>query len=173
MVLAGGSPAFAARLSRLFATWCFAVTFVCLLGGSQLVLYQTGLSTASVRIASQSAVVELALTEEQRRKGLSFRASHSLGDSMLFVFDTPFTLTFSMRDTLLPLSIGFFGADCTLNSVREMHVDSKLIYSSDKPSLLALEMPSGWFTQSGVVVGDELRLSSVGKVDIDLPCTQS
>ena len=51
--------------------------------------------------------VELAENFEDRKKGLMFRQTLDLGSGMLFVYESPQTVNFWMKNTLIPLDIAF------------------------------------------------------------------
>jgi uncharacterized membrane protein (UPF0127 family) len=106
--------------------------------------------------------VEIAETEEQQEKGLMFRKTLKENEGMLFVFQEEKVLTFWMKNTLIPLSIGFFDKGKKLFEVQEMQpispVDQKpKVYQSKKPALYALEMPKGWFSKKKIKEGLTLK----------------
>ena len=61
--------------------------------------------------------VELALTPEQRRRGLMHRRELAPDAGMLFVFDAPGVQAMWMKDTPLSLDLLFFGGDGVLLGV--------------------------------------------------------
>ena len=52
--------------------------------------------------------VEVASTSKERGLGLAGRSSLSENSGMLFVYEKPEVVRFWMKNTLIPLSIGFF-----------------------------------------------------------------
>ena len=74
----------------------------------------------------------------------------SLGelDGMLFAWDSPLQVSFWMKNTLIPLDIGFFDEANSLFLVVAMvpcTVDPCPSYPSEMPVRYALEAPPGFF----------------------------
>lgn len=120
-------------------------------------------STAELEIEGKKLIVEIADTPEALSKGLSGRKELPEGTGMLFVFKKPAPLSFWMKDTLIPLCIGYFDADKKLINIEEMTppkegASSFLIYKSLSPALYALEVPSGWFSKNGIRKGSKFTL---------------
>ena len=74
----------------------------------------------------------------------------SLGDldGMVFTWEEPLTVSFWMKNTLIPLDIGYFDAERRLFGVLEMTpctADPCLTYPSGQPVLYALEALPGFF----------------------------
>lgn len=64
-----------------------------------------------ITVGSQRLRVQVADTQEERALGLMYRETLESFDGMLFVFDDDSTAGFTMSRTLIPLTIGFYGAD--------------------------------------------------------------
>ncbi|MDO6459974.1 DUF192 domain-containing protein [Granulosicoccaceae sp. 1_MG-2023] len=120
-------------------------------------LPQAKLPAITLSIGSVSLLAEVADTDGERRAGLARREELAAGDGMLFVYrqDTP--LYFTMRDTLIPLSIAFIDADGRIFSIQSMQPGSQTLYSPGTPGRYALEVPQGWFRDNGIRVGDRVR----------------
>lgn len=111
---------------------------------------------ARIRLGNEVLTVEIAKTFETRSKGLMGRAELPEGQGMLFIYEKAERLVFWMKDTLIPLSVGFFDEDQTLTSVLDMDppIGNSLIkYRSKAPSLYALEVPQGWFEKHQIQIG--------------------
>ena len=105
--------------------------------------------------------VEVADSEAEREVGLMGRTSLPTDAGMVFLFDAPTTVSFWMKDTLLPLSIAFWDADGRIVGILDMEpceADPCPIYGPDVPYVGALEANLGFFADRGVAVGDEVRL---------------
>lgn len=63
--------------------------------------------------------VEEAKTKEEKAKGLSDRKSLADNSGMIFYFDEPETVSFWMKDTLIPLDIIFINDDDEVISVKQ------------------------------------------------------
>ena len=98
--------------------------------------------------------IPLAETQEQQTKGLSGRLD--IGQGMLFRFPYPEQLTFWMRNTLVPLSIGFFDEQGRLFKIEEMQANTDDLHFSGQEAIDALELPQGQFQTLGLPVGTKL-----------------
>ena len=93
--------------------------------------------------------LELAITPEQRRKGLSGRPILATDAGMLFVFDREAHWTFWMKDTLIPLDILFFDGDAHIVDIQTMQPepgvpDADLYrYQPTSPAQYVLEINAG------------------------------
>jgi uncharacterized membrane protein (UPF0127 family) len=101
---------------------------------------------------------EIAVTEEERSRGLMYRKSLPDGKGMLFVFDRDHILSFWMKDTLIPLSIAFIAYDGRILEIRDMRPQNLNSVQSSRAARYALEVPQGWFGRAGVGAGDRLVL---------------
>lgn len=111
-----------------------------------------------IRLAGKTITVEVADTNERRARGLMFRTELPEDQGMLFIFDREQPLSFWMKNTLIPLSIGYFDKQKKLIDVQEMEPAvageiSPRSYPSKRPGQYALEMPKGWFTKHKVILG--------------------
>ena len=115
---------------------------------------------ARLRLAKKEIAVELAKSPQQQARGLMFRKSLPQDTGMLFIYNEEQRLSFWMKNTFIPLSIGFFDKNQTLVDVQEMEpvkseVQSRIpTYQSLKPAKYALEMPPGWFKKNKIRLGE-------------------
>jgi uncharacterized membrane protein (UPF0127 family) len=125
------------------------------------------LKTEKIKVGSREIVVEIADTSEARERGLMYRKSMPANEGMLFIFDSAQPLAFWMKNTLIPLSIGYFDANRKLLGTHEMtpavmgEVQPKT-YPSQGDAKYALEMNKGWFTQHKIKPGAQLTLPAQG-----------
>ena len=106
--------------------------------------------------------VYIADTPDLRARGLMGREHLPAGTGMLFVYDSDTTGTFWMRDTLIPLSIGFFDADGDAVAFFDMEpctTPNCPSYGPDTAYRHALEVPQGWFDEQGVDLDWNLDVS--------------
>ncbi|MDR2481544.1 MAG: DUF192 domain-containing protein [Spirochaetaceae bacterium] len=101
---------------------------------------------------------EIARTTDERASGLMFRKSLADGSGMLFVFDDDSTLSFWMKNTLIPLSIAYINKDGVIMEIHDMKPKDLSPVQSRRPLRYALEVPLGWFDKSGVAQGDILNV---------------
>lgn len=98
--------------------------------------------------------LELALTPEQRARGLMFRETLAENAGMLFIFPRESNGGFWMRNTSVPLSIAYLGRDGQVLDIQDMQPFDERSHRPASRYWLALEVNQGWFAQHGVVVGD-------------------
>lgn len=114
-------------------------------------------NSAALSIDGIAVRAEIADTPEERERGLMERAGLCTDCGMLFVFETAARYDFWMKDTPLPLSIAFIGADGRVLNLDEMQPETKTLHSAQGDALYALEMTAGWFTAHGIKRGDKVE----------------
>lgn len=128
--------------------------------------------THQLELGGSKIIVEIADTEKSLREGLKGRNHLPEGHGMLFVFETPRILSFWMKDTLIPLSIGFFDENQVLLQIADMFPPENQEeplpqFSSKAPAQYALEVPLDWFRNHQVFPGMKFSFqdrSSSGKL---------
>lgn len=108
-----------------------------------------------MKIGIAILTVELADTPEKLSKGLMDRQKMGEDEGMLFVFPDEEVRHFWMKNTFIPLSIGFFSRDKKLLEIQDMDAVRSAVeipknYSSKKPATYALEVNRGWFSRHKV-----------------------
>jgi uncharacterized protein len=104
--------------------------------------------------------VDVAETEEQRAFGLMMRESLPEDEGMLFVFFEDSTSAFTMRNTLIPLSVAFFDFDGEILKILDMEPCEEEPCPSYDPGVTyrgALEVNQGAFESWDVGVGDKVN----------------
>jgi uncharacterized membrane protein (UPF0127 family) len=77
---------------------------------------------------------------------------------MLFVHPDEEQLSFTMDDTLIPLSIAFMNSEGRIVDIQDMKPLTEGPYISAKLAQYALEVNQGFFEEHGVKVGDKAEL---------------
>lgn len=108
-------------------------------------------------IQDQQLVVEVALSPEQRSRGLMHRQELSADAGMLFILDPQPRQCFWMRNTYIPLTLAYLDENFTLLQLSDMQPLSDELHCADQPSSFALEVNQGWFEQHDVEIGQQLR----------------
>jgi uncharacterized membrane protein (UPF0127 family) len=111
-----------------------------------------------VELGSKKLFVEIADSNEERQMGLMFRTSLQENTGMLFVFEQPSSRSFWMKNTNIPLDIGYFSSNGTLLEIYPLtpHSTQSVASSSDQIQM-ALEVPQGWFQKNNITPGSLLK----------------
>lgn len=117
-----------------------------------------------LQIGSQTLLVEIADTQEKTSLGLMYRKELKNGQGMLFIFPDEQVRSFWMKNTFIPLSIGYFNAKKELIDIQDMSpVGSEMqthlpTYVSVGPAQYALEVPRGWFAKHKIGLKEKFKL---------------
>jgi uncharacterized membrane protein (UPF0127 family) len=112
-----------------------------------------------LKIQKRVLLVEIADTPAKRSTGLMYRKSLGKNEGMLFVYPEEDFLSFWMKNTFIPLSIGFFDKNGVLLETYDMRPNQTLeTYESRKKAIYALEVNQGWFRENGIAPGAVLIL---------------
>ena len=106
--------------------------------------------------------VELALTPEEKTRGLMHREHLAEGHGMLFVFPNEEVRTFWMKNTLVPLDMIFIRADGRVAGV--VHSAEPLTTTPrtvGRPSKYVLEVPGGYARAMGIDEGARVRFEGI------------
>jgi len=115
-------------------------------------------NTIPLELAGQTLQVELAITDAQKARGLMYRREMPDNNGMLFIYESPAPAAYWMKNTFLPLSIAFIGADRRIINMTDMAPNnSTRTYPSRGPCQYVLEVNQGWFERHGVKEGDVVR----------------
>ena len=115
-----------------------------------------------IRIGVHTLQLELARTPKTRETGLMHRESLPTGEGMLFVFENPQPQRFWMKNTRIPLDIGYFSADGKLKEVhRGRPYDLSGMPSRAQDLQFVVELNAGEFKRMGIGLGSRLNLDSV------------
>lgn len=117
---------------------------------------------AILSIGSVKLDVEIANTDKKRSTGLMFRENLSDNQGMLFAYEKEDILYFWMKNTYIPLTIGFFDTEQKLIQILDMdpsNLPKPHVYVSNKPAKFALEVNRDWFKMNKISVGDKFTLS--------------
>jgi uncharacterized membrane protein (UPF0127 family) len=115
----------------------------------------------SLEIVTKTGVrmfsVEMAVTDEQRAKGLMYRKELADGRGMLFDFTPEQSISMWMKNTYISLDMIFIGADGRVTRVAEnTEPESTRIVSSGGPAKAVLEVIAGTARKYGIAQGDQV-----------------
>ncbi len=141
-----------ARLSAVLAFLILAVLMAGRAGAAE---------EMTVEIATKSGVrvfaVELAVTDEERAKGLMYRKQLPDGRGMLFDFQREQPVSMWMKNTFIPLDMIFIARDGRIVRIAEnTEVQSERIISSGAPVIAVLEVIAGTARKYGIAPGDRV-----------------
>lgn len=119
-----------------------------------------------------SFTVDVVDDNAARAQGLMFVENMPTLTGMLFVYDRPQSVSFWMKNTLLPLDMLFVAPDGEVLRLHENAIPGDLtpIPGGDGVQMV-LEINGGLSRRLGIAVGDVLRHPSFG-ADAILPCEQ-
>ncbi len=101
--------------------------------------------------------VELAVTSEQKTKGLMFRREMPQNQGMLFEFGQPRIVLMWMKNTILPLDMIFMKSDGTIARIAENTTPFSLdTISSEVKVSFVLELNAGEAARTGMAPGQKM-----------------
>jgi uncharacterized protein len=120
-----------------------------------------GAEQQTLEIASKSGVhvfaVELAVTDEERARGLMYRRSVPESYGMLFDFKRDQEVTMWMRNTYVSLDMIFIQSDGRIRRIAEStETESDKIIPSGGPVRAVLEVVAGTARKLGIEPGDRV-----------------
>ncbi|MBS7545062.1 DUF192 domain-containing protein [Ancylobacter oerskovii] len=102
--------------------------------------------------------VEIAVTADERAKGLMYRTELAPNSGMLFDFAVPQPVYMWMKNTYLPLDMLFIRADGRIARIAADTTPlSTRTIESGEPVRGVLELPAGTAKARGIAVGDRVR----------------
>jgi len=110
-----------------------------------------------IEVGEEVFRIEVARTDEQRRKGLMHRSSIGENEGMLFVFERDQHMSFWMKNTEIPLSIAYISKDGTIREIHDLEPHSQRTVESRFAVRYALELPRGAFSRAGAEPGDVIE----------------
>jgi len=106
--------------------------------------------------------LQLALIQSEQSKGLMHRDSMPADHGMLFLFKQPEPRAFWMRNTRIPLDIGYFDASGRLLEIHSLYpYDENSVPSRSQEVLIAVETNRGWFAQNKMMPGAQIDLEAL------------
>lgn len=117
-----------------------------------------------ISLGSNLVQLQLALSPAEQSKGLMFRDTMDHDHGMCFLFKTADQRNFWMKNTRLPLDIGYFDSSGRLLEVYALYPhDETSVRSRSRDILIAVEMNQGWYAKNGVAAGDRLDLKALAQ----------
>ena len=105
---------------------------------------------------------QIAVFDSEKMRGLMFRESLPENNGMVFVYDSPTQASFWMKNTLIPLDIGFFDKNGVLTEVKKLYPQNlDAVKSSRSDILFCIEMNAGWFDKNNVKSSAKLDMKKL------------
>jgi uncharacterized protein len=115
-----------------------------------------------IKIGDRIVKVQVAVLPAEQQRGLMFRKTLGPDEGMLFAFARTQRMTFYMRNTSVPLDIGYLSPTGELKEIYPMYAfDETTVASRSTDLQYALEMNQGWFKDRGVKPGARLDLKTL------------
>ena len=115
----------------------------------------------AIKVGSQVVQMQLAILPHEIQQALMFRKTLGPDEGMVFIYDRPQQMSFWMRNTELPLDIGYFDSDGYLKEVYNLLPHDERPIQSLGLRQFALEMNQGWYRQHRLQAGDEIDLAAL------------
>ena len=112
-----------------------------------------------ISIEKVNLCVELAISQREKSKGLMYRKDLSNSDGMLFIWKNEDKRCMWMKNTYIPLDLGFFREDMTLIEVKDLTPRSLESVCSSEPAKYALELSKGWFSSHNIENNSKIVLN--------------
>lgn len=105
---------------------------------------------------------ELAILPKERYKGLMYRDRLEDGRGMFFIFEDAAPQRFWMKNTRIPLDIGYFSPQGILLEIHAAKpFDLSGVPSRSNKVQFVLELNQGDFSKMGIRIGDRIQLSEI------------
>ncbi len=146
------------------ALWLILLAFQTSLPAAAAAAEPLWFETSPLSIVSGTGVhnftVELAVTPEQRARGLMFRQNLAADAGMLFDFGAPGKVAMWMKNTLISLDMIFIRSDGIIANISSDTVPMSLSpVPSNGPVRGVLELRAGTAARLGIRPGDRVRHS--------------
>ena len=116
-----------------------------------------GLRTVDLNVGGTPLKAEVADTQESMANGLMYRSALPDGQGMLFVLGPARQASFWMKNTKIPLSIGYIDGNAVLREEHDMQpFDERTIRSTSNEICYALEVNQGWFQKHHIDPGTKI-----------------
>jgi len=110
--------------------------------------------------------LEVAVTNEQKEKGLMNRSSLANNRGMVFVFRPARNVTFWMKDTLISLDMIFINNGSIVKIVKgAIPNQTEIVYPSDSEVTEVVEVNSGFSDNHGLQIGDRVIFENISHID--------
>ena len=147
--------------------FCLFITVASSCKGTEIKMQRLSLSIEAQKTgATVPIIVEAAITAEEQQHGFMHRNTIPDGTGMIFIYKSDAQLRFWMKDTPHPLSIAFIDSTGRIREIYDMQPFSLAVIASTHSVRYALEVPAGYFTRTGINIGDILSRESLNSLKL-------
>lgn len=115
-----------------------------------------------IKVDGKELKLQLALIPAQHQRGLMYREELAPDHGMLFIFEKPDKRGFWMKNTRIPLDIGFFDSTGQLLDIHKLYpLDERSVPSATNTVLIAIETNRGWYSKNEVSPGAQIDLEDL------------
>jgi uncharacterized membrane protein (UPF0127 family) len=119
----------------------------------------SGLPLVGLRLGKGRLTAEIASTPVQAATGLAFRSTLAPDSAMLFTYQAPHKVVFSMEGTSIPLSIAYIDSTGIILEIHDLPVGDKApVISGSDAVRFVLETNRGWFDKNRIVPGTRVYI---------------
>ena len=104
---------------------------------------------------------EVAETTREKRKGLMYRKYLEANSGMIFVWRNPKERCMWMKNTSIPLDIGFFDENGILLQTEQLVPFSTKSVCSNFGAKYALEVNRGWFLRENIAISSKITFKTL------------
>lgn len=121
-----------------------------------------------VTFGTSTIVVDLAVTQDEKRNGLSGRYFLDDDKGLLFVYEKPSYPAIWMKEMLFPIDIVWLDRSFNVVHVRENASPTTYPqpFRPDLPAMYVLELNAGYLKAHGVSIGDKLILVDTERISL-------
>ncbi len=116
--------------------------------------------------SNANVILEIAVTEEEKTKGLMNRPSLPANRGMVFVFRPARLVTFWMKDTLIPLDMIFINRGRIVKIVKNaIPNQTQIVYPSDFEATEVIEVNGGFADKYTIETGSTVQFENISQID--------
>ena len=110
--------------------------------------------------------LEIAVTSEEKAKGLMNRTHLDSNRGMVFVFKPATQVTFWMKDTLISLDMIFVNNGKVVNIAKDaLPNQTSVLYPSGQQITEVIEVNAGFSDKYNVKIGDTVNFENISQID--------
>lgn len=112
--------------------------------------------TCDLRFNTGALLQDVRLAETRTEQTVGLANLDDAGPGMLFAWSKAEPRVLWMRDTRVPLTVGWIDADGVIFALEDMAPETDKMHLSMEPAAAALELPRGAFERHGLAAGVRL-----------------